>query len=90
MFPPMIADLFPGPSLGRIMGITAIFGGFGAAFGSWFAGYMHDITGELYVGSSLYTHGHRGGRRVRLDSGPQQGEAKVRPAEGLKAWAFWP
>jgi MFS family permease len=45
LFPPMIADLFFGPSLGRIMGITAAFGGFGAAFGSWFAGYTHDLTG---------------------------------------------
>lgn len=50
MFPPMIADLFPGPSLGRIMGITAAFGGFGAAFGSWFAGYMHDLTGSYTWG----------------------------------------
>ncbi|MFC1886479.1 MFS transporter, partial [Thermodesulfobacteriota bacterium] len=30
MFPPMMADLFPGPSLGRIMGVSSIFGGLGA------------------------------------------------------------
>jgi MFS family permease len=46
MFPPIMADLFPGPSLGRIMGVTSIFGGIGAGFGSWFAGYFHDLTGS--------------------------------------------
>ncbi len=46
MFPPMMADLFPGPSLGRIMGVSSIFGGLGAGSGSWFAGFLHDITGD--------------------------------------------
>ncbi len=44
LFPPMLADLFPGPSLGRIMGSTMVFGGLGAGLGSWFVGYLHDIT----------------------------------------------
>ena len=46
MFPPMIADLFPGPSMGRIMGITSIFAGLGASSGSWFVGYIQDVTGS--------------------------------------------
>jgi predicted MFS family arabinose efflux permease len=46
MFPTMIADLFPGPSVGRIMGISSVAGGLGAGLGSWLAGYLHDITGS--------------------------------------------
>jgi cyanate permease len=42
--------MFPGPSLGRIMGIASAFGGLGAGFGSWFAGYLHDITGSYSWG----------------------------------------
>ncbi|MGD2270430.1 MAG: MFS transporter [Desulfobacterales bacterium] len=45
MFPAIIADMFPGPSLGRIMGIAAAFGGLGAGLGSWMGGFLHDITG---------------------------------------------
>ena len=45
MFPIIIADMFPGPSLGRIMGIASAFGGLGAGIGSWLAGFLHDITG---------------------------------------------
>jgi MFS family permease len=52
MFPTMIADMFPGPSLGRIMGVCAAFGGVGAAFGSWLAGYLYDLSGSY--ASSLY------------------------------------
>lgn len=50
MFPPMLADLFPGPSLGKILGITSIFAGFGASFGSWFLGYLYDFTGSYAWG----------------------------------------
>ncbi len=46
MVPPILADLFPGPSLGRIIGISMAFGGMGAGLGSWFAGYLYDITGN--------------------------------------------
>lgn len=46
MFPTMIADLFPGPNLGRIMGISSASGGLGAGLGSWLGGYLHDITGS--------------------------------------------
>ena len=36
----------PSPSLGKIMGITSIFSGLGAAFGSWLLGYLYDLTGS--------------------------------------------
>lgn len=50
MFPTILADMFPGPSLGRIMGIASAFGGLGAGLGSWFVGYLHDITGSYSWG----------------------------------------
>jgi nitrate/nitrite transporter NarK len=50
LFPPMIADLFPGPSIGRIMGISSIFGGLGSGFGSWLIGYLYDVTGSYTLG----------------------------------------
>jgi MFS family permease len=53
LLPAIIADLFPGPSFGRIMGISMIFGGLGASFGSWFAGFLHDITGSYTGGLFL-------------------------------------
>lgn len=49
MFPTIIADIFPGPNLGRILGICALSGGLGAGFGSWLVGYLHDISGN-YTG----------------------------------------
>ena len=50
MFPPMLADLFPGPSLGKILGITSLFAGLGSGFGSWFVGYLYDATGSYAWG----------------------------------------
>jgi len=50
MFPPIMADLFPGPNLGRIMGISSVFSGMGADLGSWLAGYLYDITGSYAWG----------------------------------------
>ncbi len=50
MFPPMLADLFPGPSLGKILGVTSLFAGIGSGFGSWFVGYLYDLTGSYAWG----------------------------------------
>ena len=50
MFPPIMADLFPGPNLSRIMGISSVFSGMGAGLGSWLAGYLYDITGNYVWG----------------------------------------
>lgn len=50
MFPPMLADLFPGSSLGKILGITSIFAAFGASFGAWFLGFLYDFTGSYAWG----------------------------------------
>lgn len=50
LFPPMIADLFSGPALGRIMGLIYTFAGLGTAIGSWSVGYLHDLTGNYTWG----------------------------------------
>ena len=50
MYPAIVADLFPGPHKGKIMGVVSVFGGFGSGFGSWLVGYLHDITGEYNSG----------------------------------------
>ena len=40
------ADLFPGNSLGRILGTTVIWWGLGAALGAYLGGYFHDRVGS--------------------------------------------
>jgi len=50
MFPALIADFFPGSNTGSILGASSVFGGFGSAFGSWFAGYQYDLTGSYTPG----------------------------------------
>ncbi len=50
MFPAILADLFPGPRLGKIIGILSIFAGFGSSFGSWFIGYLYDLSGNYQWG----------------------------------------
>jgi MFS family permease len=50
MFPPMLGDLFPGPSLGKILGFTSLFAALGASFGSWFLGYLYDLTASYSWG----------------------------------------
>ena len=53
MFPAMVADLFPGPRLGRIIGILSLFAGVGSSFGSWFLGYLYDLWGG-YEGGLVF------------------------------------
>jgi MFS family permease len=43
------ADLFPGPQLGRILGVITIGSGLGAALGSWGAGAIFDLTHSYRV-----------------------------------------
>ena len=47
------ADLFPGPSLGAILGVITIGSGLGAAIGSWGAGWIFDVSGSYRVAFSL-------------------------------------
>ena len=47
------ADLFPGRQLGTILGVITIGSGIGAAFGSWGAGWIFDVTGSYRVAFSL-------------------------------------
>jgi MFS family permease len=43
------ADLFPGPSLGTILGVITIGAGIGSALGSWLAGFIFDVSGSYRV-----------------------------------------
>jgi len=40
------ADLFQGKHFGSILGVIALGGYFGAAFGAWLGGYFFDLTGD--------------------------------------------
>ncbi len=42
----VIGDIFSGRKIGVIFGFLEISFGFGSAFGSWFGGYLFDITGS--------------------------------------------
>lgn len=42
----LTATLFAGGGVGRIYGTIALGMGFGAAFGSWLSGLLHDMTGD--------------------------------------------
>lgn len=48
--PAISSDLFQGPTFGRIFGTLTISHGLGAAAGSWFGGYIHDLLGSYTVG----------------------------------------
>ncbi|MSO77287.1 MAG: MFS transporter [Alphaproteobacteria bacterium] len=41
-----VADLFPGPNLGAVLGVVTIGSGIGAAAGSWGAGWIFDFSGS--------------------------------------------
>ena len=44
-----MADLFAGPSLGKIMAVLSIGYGLGGAFSSYIGGYLFDITGNYMI-----------------------------------------
>ena len=50
LFPAMLADIYPGRSLGGIVGVISFFSGLGACLGSWLTGYSYDITGSYNLG----------------------------------------
>ncbi len=43
------ADLFPGPHLGRILGVITVGTGIGSAVGAWAAGWIFDVFGSYRV-----------------------------------------
>ncbi len=49
LWPTVTADFFTGPHFGSIYGFMPIFNGFGSALGSWFAGYIFDLTGSYTI-----------------------------------------
>jgi MFS family permease len=53
LFPAILADLYPGQSLGAIMGLASIFSGLGAASGPWITGFLHDIHHDYSSGLYL-------------------------------------
>ena len=48
----LVATLYAGGGVGRVYGSIALGMGFGAAFGSWISGVLHDLTGG-YLASFL-------------------------------------
>lgn len=44
LFPSIAADLFQGPTFGRIFGLLSLFLGMGGASGAWIAGRIFDLT----------------------------------------------
>lgn len=44
LFPSIAADLFQGPTFGRIFGLLSLFLGLGGASGAWIAGRIFDLT----------------------------------------------
>ncbi|MBN2332517.1 MAG: MFS transporter [Deltaproteobacteria bacterium] len=44
LFPSIAADLFQGPTFGRIFGLLSLFLGLGGAAGAWAAGRVFDVT----------------------------------------------
>jgi MFS family permease len=44
-----MADLFAGPSLGKIMAVLSIGYGLGGAFSSYMGGYLFDINGNYMI-----------------------------------------
>ena len=52
----LTATIYAGGGVGRIYGTIALGMWFGAAFGSWLSGYLHDITGD-YLASFVMAAG---------------------------------
>ena len=50
VYPAVPAELFHGPKYGQIFGIYGASSGFGAAFGPWATGELHDLTGGYEAG----------------------------------------
>ena len=48
LFPSIAADLFQGPTFGRIFGLLSLFLGLGGAGGAWVAGRIFDQTGSYH------------------------------------------
>ena len=48
--PPLItADFFEGQGYGGIFGAIMLTNGLGGAFGAWFGGFVHDLTGSYLL-----------------------------------------
>ena len=48
LFPSIAADLFQGPTFGRIFGLLSLFLGLGGASGAWVAGHLFDLTNSYH------------------------------------------
>jgi MFS family permease len=76
----VIGDIFSGRKIGVIFGFLEISFGFGSAFGSWFGGYLFDITGSYawpfavclacYLISGFAIHACTRWQARQLTSGP--------------------
>lgn len=55
ILPTVTADLFPGNRVGSLYGLLASAITISAAFGPWFAGYLHDVTGTYRSAFGIVT-----------------------------------
>ena len=53
LFPSIAADLFQGPSFGRIFGLLSLFLGLGGAGGAWVTGRIFDLTNSYHYAFML-------------------------------------
>jgi MFS family permease len=73
----LAATLFAGGGVGRIYGTIALGLGFGAALGSWIAGWLHDLTGT-YLASFLLAAGWAAAGMVTFWMVPQLSDVRSR------------
>ena len=49
VFVALKADMFPGSSFGRILGVSLVGTGIASGFGPWLAGYIFDVSGSYQI-----------------------------------------
>lgn len=76
----LTATLFAGGGVGRIYGTIALGMGFGAAFGSWLSGLLHDVTGG-YLASFVMAAGSAAFGMLTFWTVPQLKEARAELAK---------
>ncbi|MCK5213304.1 MAG: MFS transporter, partial [Dehalococcoidia bacterium] len=74
-----VADMFGGKHYGAIMGFVTFGFSLGGAFSPWFAGYLHDITGNYNLALGMVVTALIVGALLVLLAAPR----KLRPVQGV-------